>query len=99
MENEKLGTIENYTNCMVLQIFSSSCLSLGPYGRISLVYGSFTEIFVDRHLLPIKYFDDDEVRRICKIPGDPCGCTRQHSQRNGLPLAYPWITHWSVFSS
>ena len=20
--------------------------------------------------------DDDEVRRVCKTPGDPCGCTR-----------------------
>ena len=33
---------------------------------------------------------DDEVRRICKTPGDPCGCNRQQSQRNGLPLSFPW---------
>ena len=35
--------------------------------------------------------DDDEVRRVCKIPGDPCGCTRQHFQRSGLPLPSPGI--------
>ena len=23
--------------------------------------------------------DDDEVHRVSKTPGDPCGCTRQHS--------------------
>ena len=35
--------------------------------------------------------DDDEVRRVCKTPGDPCRCTRQHSQRSGLPLPSRWI--------
>ena len=35
--------------------------------------------------------DDDEVCRVCKTPGDPCGCTRQHYQRSGLPLPCPWI--------
>ena len=34
---------------------------------------------------------DDEVSRVCKTPGDPCGCTRQNSQRSGLPLSSPWI--------
>ena len=43
--------------------------------------------------------DDDEVLRVCNTPGDPCGCTRQHSQSSGLPLPSPWIKHWSVFSS
>ena len=37
--------------------------------------------------------DDDEVRRVCKTPGDPCGCTRQYYQRSGLPLPSPWIKH------
>ena len=48
--------------------------------------------------LTLKY-NDDEVRRVCKTPGDPWGCTRQHSQRNGLPLPFPWNKYWSVFSS
>jgi hypothetical protein len=25
--------------------------------------------------------DDDVVSRVCKTPGDPCGCTRQYYQR------------------
>ena len=33
--------------------------------------------------------DDDEVRRVCKTPGNPFECTRQHSQRSGLPLPSP----------
>ena len=37
--------------------------------------------------------DVDEVRRVCKTPGDPCGCTRQYSLRSGLPLPSPWIKH------
>ena len=37
--------------------------------------------------------DDDDVRRVCKTPGDPCGCTRQYYQRSGLPLPSPWIKH------
>jgi hypothetical protein len=37
--------------------------------------------------------DDDEVGRVCKTPGDPYGCTRQHSQRSGLPLPSPSIKH------
>ena len=43
--------------------------------------------------------DDDEVRRVCKTPGDPCGCTSQYYERSGLPLPSPWIIYWSVFSS
>ena len=31
-------------------------------------------------------------------PGDPYGCTRQHSWRSGLSLPFSWIKHWSVFS-
>ena len=42
---------------------------------------------------------DDEIRRVCKNPGDPWGCTRQHSQRSGLLLPSPWFKHWSVSSS
>ena len=34
-------------------------------------------------------YDDDEDRRVCKTPGDPCGCTRQHSQSSGWPLPSP----------
>ena len=33
----------------------------------------------------------------CKTPGDPCRCTRQHSQRSSLPLPSPWIKHSPVF--
>jgi hypothetical protein len=36
---------------------------------------------------------DDEVRRVCKTPGDPCGCTRQFYQRSDLPLPSPWIKY------
>ena len=43
--------------------------------------------------------NDDDVRRVCKIPGDPCGCTRQHFPKSGLPLPSPWNKYWSVFSS
>ena len=42
---------------------------------------------------------DDEVHRVCKTAGDPCGCTRQYYQRSGFPLPFPWIKCWSVFSS
>ena len=48
--------------------------------------------------MPYDDEDDDEVRRVCKTPGDPCECTRQHSQRSGLPLPSPWIQRLSVFS-
>ena len=43
--------------------------------------------------------NDDEVRRVCKTPGDPCGCTRQYYKRSGLPLPSPWIKYWFFFSS
>jgi hypothetical protein len=43
--------------------------------------------------------DDDEVHRICRTPGDPCGCTRQYFQRSGLPLPSTWNKYWSVSSS
>ena len=48
---------------------------------------------------PSQCLYDADVRRVCKTPGVPCGCTRQHSQRSGLPLPSPWIKHWPVFSS
>ena len=42
--------------------------------------------------------DDDEVRRVCKTPCDPCGCTWQHSQMSGVPLPSPWnVVHFFVF--
>ena len=34
--------------------------------------------------------NDDEVRRVCKTPGDPCRCTRQYYQRTVLLLPSPW---------
>ena len=40
--------------------------------------------------------DDEEVRRVYKTPGDPCRCTRQHSQRSGLPLPSPIRYTYSV---
>ena len=43
--------------------------------------------------------NDDEVRRVCMTPGDPCGCTRQYYQRSGLTLPSPWFRQWSVSSS
>ena len=44
--------------------------------------------------------DEGEVRRVCENSGDPCGCTRQDSQKSGLSLPSPWIKHCcSVFSS
>jgi hypothetical protein len=36
-----------------------------------------------RGAFTVKNFDD-EVRRVCETPGDPCGFTTQHSQGSGL---------------
>ena len=36
-----------------------------------------------------KYDDNDDFRRIFKTPGDPFGCTRQHSRKNCSPS--PWF--------
>ena len=59
--------------------------------------------FVSIHFSPLECFDDDDddddVRQVWRTPGVPCGCTWQHSQRNGLPLPSNWIKYWSVFSS
>ena len=57
---------------------------------------------IDKYSLQMSYDDDDdddEVRRVCKTPGDPCGCTRQYYKMSGLPLPSPWIKNGSVFSS
>ena len=43
--------------------------------------------------------DNDEVRGVCKTPGDPSGCTRQYYQSSGLLFPSPLIKHWSVSSS
>ena len=50
---------------------------------------SFVEIIDDR--CDSVECNDDDVRRVCKTPGDPCGCTRQYYQRSGLPFS---VIHW-----
>ena len=59
----------------------------------------FINVFINDIIIISDDDDDDGVRRACKIPGGPCGCTRQHSQRSGLPLPSPLNKYWSVSSS
>ena len=60
--------------------------------RHSVVHTNFR---ISTYLIASSFDDDDddedEVCRVCKTPGDSCGCTRQHSQRSGLLLPSPWI--------
>ena len=75
----------------ILSIYSHDRLDKSHFGLLRFPFHSFTaynrptlihkdDLIIDSNLYFILglYDDDDEVRRVCKTPGDPCGCTRQY---------------------
>ena len=84
-----------------LYLLGNSSIWSGPlstqlHGSIGAVSWEVTDL-IDKESINFNDYDD-EVHRVSKISSDPCGCTRQHYRRSGLPLHFPWIRHWSVSS-
>ena len=74
---------------MKFKVYYSLIILPDTHNSFSFKSASFDNDRVNHLFLGIR---TDEVSRVFKTPGDPCGYTRKRSGRSGLLLTSPWLS-------